>query len=143
MAFDIVYVLDADERRDLVRRCLSDRIRRAVCTACGHEGDFANHPLLVYRPSDGGLEGLIFVRGGWEEEPGQPTWPMRLIAWLYGELDLTFDDVQPRYVQTSLDGLNAILCRSLTNDRKSLGSPTLAEAPDYEGLVNWGRSALL
>jgi hypothetical protein len=135
---DSVYVLDADARRDLVRRCLADRIRRMVCPACGHEMPY-DHPLLVYRPSEGGLGALIFVPGGWQDEPGQPTWLMRLLAWLYTELGLTFDDQQPHYIQTDLDGLCAVLCRSLIEDRRAPTGPELPEVPDYTALVPWPR----
>ena len=137
MPTETVYVLDADERRDLVRRCLSDRIRLLVCPACGDEMP-THQPLLVYRPSDGGLDALIYVESEWgQRDEGQDGYSAstRLLAWLYGELRLTFSDHRPCYVQTTLDGLCALLCRDVPADAASSHFPEVPEVPEYAALL--------
>ncbi|MEV8504054.1 CpXC domain-containing protein [Actinoplanes sp. NPDC051475] len=116
---EMVYVLDASERPDLVRRCLAGRIRTVVCEACREPASY-DLPLLVYRPDDGGLSALLSVAASDDDHS-------RLIGWLYSQLGRAFDDEPAGVLPTDEQGLIAILCRSVATD---LAAPYLDDFPD-------------
>jgi hypothetical protein len=111
---EVVFVLDAPERRDLARRAIAGRIRHFTCPACDHT-EVSDLPLLVYRPDDGGVDALLWI-GGSEDQSQQEEDRLRLVAWLYAQLGMTFDDAQPGLLPIPLEALPYVLCRSVTND---------------------------
>ena len=59
-SFELWSVVDTEERPDLLAKIMDGSIRRFPCPSCGTTAESID-PLLVYRPREGGVRGLIFA----------------------------------------------------------------------------------
>lgn len=108
-------VVSAVDQPDVIDRLRDGHGPGLDCRACHHHSPL-DTPMLIHRPEQGGLAGLLFVPSYGMTEEQSATLAEGLVAVLFGNLGIDGTNVATRVFTVSRLNLPAVLRRDVRRD---------------------------